>query len=69
FYSISLLPAFWQAVSKLNPIVYMINGFRYGFLGISDVSLGYTFGVLSIFITALYAIAYYLISRGVGLRN
>lgn len=39
FYSLTLLPAFWQAVSKLNPIVYMISGFRYGFLGISDVSL------------------------------
>ena len=69
FYSISLLPEFWQEVSKLNPIVYMINGFRYGFLGISDVDLVYTFGVLSVFITVLYLIAYYLISRGVGLRN
>ncbi len=69
FYSISLLPEFWQEVSKLNPIVYMINGFRYGFLGISDVNLIYTFGVLTVFITGLYLIAYYLISRGVGLRN
>ncbi|PJG86579.1 ABC transporter permease [Conservatibacter flavescens] len=69
FYSISLLPAFWQGVSKLNPIVYMINGFRYGFLGISDVSLVYTFGVLALFIAVLYAIAYYLIHRGVGLRT
>ena len=69
FYSISLLPEFWQEVSKLNPIVYMINGFRYGFLGISDVDLVYTFGVLSVFITVLYLIAYYLIRRGVGLRN
>ena len=69
FYSISLLPEFWQEVSRLNPIVYMINGFRYGFLGISDVDLVYTFGVLTVFITGLYLIAYYLISRGVGLRN
>ncbi|TDQ59010.1 ABC-2 type transport system permease protein [Mesocricetibacter intestinalis] len=69
FYSISLLPPFWQAVSKLNPIVYMINGFRYGFLGITDVGLGYTFGVLSLFILGLYAFAYYLIRHGVGLRN
>lgn len=69
FYSIALLPAFWQGVSKLNPIVYMINGFRYGFLGISDVPLFYTFGVLILFILLLYAFAYYLISRGVGLRN
>ncbi|MFZ7108001.1 ABC transporter permease [Avibacterium avium] len=69
FYSISLLPPFWQVVSKFNPIVYMISGFRYGFLGIQDVSLVYTFSVLGIFITALYGIAYYLISRGVGLRS
>lgn len=40
FYSLTLLPPFWQWVSKLNPIVYMINGFRYGFLGISDVTVG-----------------------------
>ncbi|MCK3658995.1 ABC transporter permease [Pasteurellaceae bacterium Pebbles2] len=69
FYSISLLPPFWQAVSKLNPIVYMINGFRYGFLGISDVPLVYTFAVLMLFIFALYSFAYYLISRGIGLRH
>ncbi|MEE6076106.1 ABC transporter permease [Avibacterium paragallinarum] len=69
FYSISLLPPFWQVVSKFNPIVYMISGFRYGFLGIQDVCLVYTFSVLGIFITALYGIAYYLISRGVGLRS
>ncbi|WP_249960924.1 ABC transporter permease [Histophilus somni] len=69
FYSISLLPAFWQNISKLNPLVYMINGFRYGFLGVSDVGIHYTFTVLTLFITALYGLAYYLISRGVGLRN
>ncbi len=42
FYSISMLPPFWAGVSKLNPILYMVNGFRYGFLGISDVSIGLT---------------------------
>ncbi|WP_439327693.1 ABC transporter permease [Lonepinella sp. BR2357] len=69
FYSISLLPPFWQGVSKLNPIMYMINGFRYGFLGISDVPLVYTFTVLILFISVLYGMAYYLISRGIGLRS
>lgn len=69
FYSLSLLPTFWQNISKLNPIVYMINGFRYGFLGVSDVGIVYTFTVLVGFITALYGFAYYLIYRGVGLRN
>lgn len=69
FYSISLLPEFWQTVSQFNPIVYMISGFRYGFLGISDVPIYYTFGVLGLFIVGLYAWAYSLIERGVGLRS
>ncbi len=69
FYSISLLPEFWQGVSKINPIVYMVNAFRYGFLGVSDVGIATSFGVLSVFTVVLYAIAYRLISRGTGLRS
>lgn len=46
FYSISMLPDFWQYVSQLNPILYMVNGFRYGFLGVSDVPLWQSFGFL-----------------------
>lgn len=69
FYSLTLLPPFWQAVSKLNPIVYMISGFRFGFLGINDVPLGLTFGVLLVFITVFYLLAWYLIDRGRGLRS
>jgi len=69
FYSLTLLPPFWQAVSKLNPIVYMISGFRYGFLGISDVPLVFTLGVLVAFIVAFYLLAWYLIERGRGLRT
>ena len=67
FYSLTLLPAFWQAVSKLNPIVYMISGFRYGFLGISDVSLTTTLGVLSLFIAVFYLLTWRLIEKGCGL--
>jgi len=69
FYSISLLPEFWQMVSKVNPIVYMVNAFRYGFLGISDVSLTVAFSVLGIFIVTLWTIAMMLISKGTGLRS
>ncbi|SKA45166.1 ABC transporter permease [Enterovibrio nigricans] len=69
FYSLSLLPEFWQGVSKLNPIVYMVNAFRYGFLGVSDVSIVTSFTVLIAFIVALYSVAWYLISRGIGLRT
>lgn len=69
FYSLTLLPPFWQAVSKLNPIVYMISGFRYGFLGISDVSLVFTMTVLMGFIVVFYLLSWYLIERGCGLRS
>ncbi len=69
FYSISLLPEVWQWVSKINPVVYMVNAFRYGFLGISDVSVATSFGVLTLFVVSLYAIAHYLISKGRGIRS
>ncbi|MCD1124704.1 ABC transporter permease [Jinshanibacter sp. LJY008] len=69
FYSLTLLPPVWQMISKVNPIVYMISGFRYGFLGISDVSLILTFGVLIAFTVAFYLLSWWLISRGRGLRS
>lgn len=69
FYSISLLPEFWQGVSQINPIVYMVNAFRYGFLGISDVNLTVAFTVLGVFIVSLFAIAMTLITKGIGLRS
>ncbi|MBY5993665.1 ABC transporter permease [Ferrimonas balearica] len=69
FYSISLLPDFWQGVSQLNPVVYTINAFRYGFLGVSDVSLGMSLGVLAAFIAVLFAVAYRLVDKGIGLRS
>ncbi|MGR5210453.1 ABC transporter permease [Vibrio rotiferianus] len=69
FYSISLLPDFWQGISKLNPIVYMVNAFRYGFLGVSDVGIVTSFSVLTVFVVALYAVAHYLITKGIGLRS
>ncbi|PNH96806.1 ABC transporter permease [Vibrio diazotrophicus] len=69
FYSISLLPEFWQGVSKVNPIVYMVNAFRYGFLGVSDVDIVTSFSVLSVFVVALYCVAHYLVTKGKGLRS
>lgn len=69
FYSISLLPDFWQGVSQINPIVYMVNAFRYGFLGISDVNLVAAFSVLGAFIITLFIIAMTLITKGIGLRS
>lgn len=69
FYSLSLLPDFWYGVSQLNPIVYMVNAFRYGFLGVSDVSLTLAFTVIGVLITVLFTIAMTLISKGVGIRT
>lgn len=68
FYSISLLPEFWQGVSKVNPIIYMVNAFRYGFLGSSDINIGVAFALIFVFIILLVSFAMYLLNRGIGLR-
>ena len=69
FYSISLLPEFWQGVSKLNPILYMVNAFRYGILGISDISIASAFMGVIVFIVLLTAICLYLLAYGTRLRS
>ncbi|MBM7689038.1 ABC transporter permease [Enterococcus ureilyticus] len=69
FYAISMLPPIWQAISKINPIVYMISGFRYGFLGTIDVPIIWSLIILVLFISVLYAVCWYLIDRGRGLRS
>jgi ABC-2 type transport system permease protein len=69
FYSIALLPEFWQKVSVFNPILYMVNGFRRGMLGVSDVSLAATYGVILTAGALLFAWCLYLLHRGTGLRS
>ena len=69
FYSINMLSDFWQSVSLANPVLYMVNGFRYGILGVSDISPIASFSLLIVFIVALYAYAYYLLKKGVGIRS
>lgn len=69
FYSIGMLPEFWQKVSLLNPILYMVNTFRYGVLGISDVDVLTSVVMLLGFIVALSAYCLWLIRRGVGMRQ
>ncbi|EAE8723670.1 ABC transporter permease [Listeria monocytogenes] len=69
FYAISMLPPIWQAISKVNPIVYMISGFRYGFLGVTDVPVAISLSILVVFSAVLYSICWYLISKGRGLRS
>lgn len=69
FYSIKNLPTFWQNISKLNPVIYMIDGFRYGFYGINDISLWSSAGVLIAFLFILASLNLYLFKKGVGIRS
>ncbi|QSP94117.1 ABC transporter permease [Marinobacter salinisoli] len=69
FYSIDLLPEFWQGVSLLNPILYMVNGFRYGILGVSDVNPYVSLGMIVVFIAALAFVALRMLARGKGIRH
>jgi len=69
FYSISLLPEFWQTVSKANPILYMVNAFRYGILGTSDISIFLAYAIVMFFVVSLFATCLYLMNRGVGIRE
>lgn len=69
FYSTSLLPVFWEKVSHLNPILYMINAFRYGVLGISDIDIVVAFTIIIAFIVALYLYSLYLLKTSKGLRS
>jgi ABC-2 type transport system permease protein len=69
FYSIALLPEFWQKVSVINPILYMVNGFRYGMLGTSDVSLWQSYTVILVAGAVLFTWCLVLLNRGTGLRS
>ncbi|MBS0350572.1 MAG: ABC transporter permease [Proteobacteria bacterium] len=69
FYSIHLLPPFWQIISLINPITYMINAFRYGFLGFADASILIAFAIIFSLIIILFIFANYLINSGKGLRE
>jgi len=69
FYSVELLPDFWRVVSQLNPIFYMVNAFRYGILGVSDVNVLYAFMMLVIFTVVLFLFSLFLLRRGKGLRH
>jgi ABC-2 type transport system permease protein len=69
FYSVKLLPDWAEAATHLNPIFYMVNAFRYGLLGQSDVSMVTAFGLMGFFVAALGALGLWLLKRGVGLRS
>ena len=69
FYSMDLLPEFWANVSKLNPLVYVVNAFRYGVLGVSDVSLPFALGMIGFFTAVAFAYSMYLLNSGTRLRQ
>lgn len=69
FYSISLLPEFWQGVSKANPILYMVNAFRYGFLGVSDIDIATAYAIIIGFALLLGGFSWYILHKGIGLRS
>ncbi|MBD1390109.1 ABC transporter permease [Neiella sp. HB171785] len=69
FYSIAMLPEFWQWVSKLNPVVYMVNTFRYGFLGVSDIPVLPSVIMLLVMTVVLFLVILNMLKRGVGIRS
>ena len=69
FYTISMLSPFWQNLSLVNPILYMVNAFRYGMLGVSDIELMYSYAIILIFITLMFSYSLYLLNKGYGIRT
>lgn len=69
FYSVDMLPTVWQTISMGNPILYMVNAFRYGLIGVSDIDIQLTFIITSGFIVTLTAFSLYLLHKGIGIKN
>ncbi|WP_372865410.1 ABC transporter permease [Spongiibacter sp.] len=69
FYSIDLLPEFWAGVSRLNPMLYIVNAFRYGVLGVSDVNVASAFAMVAVFTLLAYGYCMYLLNSGKRLRQ
>ena len=69
FYSLELLPDFWATVSQANPLVYVVNAFRFGMLGVSDVNVGFAFGMIALFTAIAYTYSMHLLRTGKRLRT
>lgn len=69
FYSVDMLSRPWFEISHLNPMLYMVNSFRYGLLGITDIDLTLSYGFVITFTAVLFGWAYYLLSKGIGVRS
>ncbi len=68
FYSISMLPEAWQAVTLLNPVVYLISGFRWSFYGLADVSLGLSLGMIMLFLALCLGVIWWIFRTGYRLK-
>jgi len=69
FYSIKLLPPFWQTVSLFNPVVYLISGFRWAFYGISDVNVGVSLGATVLFLALCLAVVAWIFRTGYRIKT
>ena len=69
FYSIELLGDFWGSVSLINPILYMVNGLRYGILGVSDINIWQAYGMLAVFVVLGFSVSLYLMAKAEKLRT
>jgi ABC-2 type transport system permease protein len=69
FYSINVLPPFWQSVSLFNPIVYLVSGFRWSFYEVADVSLGHSVAAIAVFLAACLGIVWWIFKTGYKIKN
>lgn len=69
FYSVEMLPGVWQAISMGNPILYMVNAFRYGFIGVTDIDIQIAFEITGGFIVMLTLFSLFLLHKGIGIKN
>ena len=69
FYSINILPDFWRSISMANPMLYVVNTFREGMLGISDVSISFSLSMIVLFIFLFSSFSLYLLHKGIGIRE
>ena len=68
FYSIGMLPEFWQKVALFNPVVYLISGFRWSFYGVSDVAVGVSLGMTFLFLTLCLIVIWWIFKTGYRLK-
>ncbi len=69
FYSIALLPPFWRHLTRADPLLYVVDTLRYGFLNVSDAPLGEAYGIMAGFLVALFCVSLWLLKRGTGLKQ